>query len=77
MLTYDIRYRSNDATTGGQVSDLQDFLAVSGYLDSDPTGFAGALTIKAVKAFQNANGINPSGFVGPITRAKIKGLSCK
>jgi peptidoglycan hydrolase-like protein with peptidoglycan-binding domain len=76
-LEYNMRYRMRDANTNGQVSVLQDFLQARGYLNSEPTGFFGLLTFRAVKSFQNANGIIPaSGYVGPITRAKIKHLTC-
>jgi peptidoglycan hydrolase-like protein with peptidoglycan-binding domain len=75
-ITHDLRYRSRDITTGGDVSALQDFLQSQNYLNSEPTGYFGLLTLKAVKDFQSANSINPTGFVGPVTRAKIKALTC-
>ena len=67
---------SRDSKTNGQVSDLQGFLQDAGYLYSDPTGYFGLLTRKAVESFQSANGITPNGLVGPYTRAKIKEVSC-
>jgi len=68
-----LRYRDRVA----EVFTLQDFLQSQGYLNSEPTGFFGILTRQAVMDFQNANGITPaSGYVGPITRAKIKSLTC-
>lgn len=76
-LKNNLRYRSRDANTNGEVSVLQDFLALRGYFDHEPTGYFGVLTLKAVKQFQKENGISPTGFVGPITRAKIKALSCQ
>ncbi len=76
-LSNDLRYRSRDAQTNGGVSDLQDFLQSKGFLNSEPTGYFGLLTFQAAKDFQRANGISPTGFVGPITRAKIKALSCQ
>ena len=66
-----LRYRDRDATKNGEVSLLQDFLQSKGYLNSEPTGYFGILTFKAVKDFQRDNGINPTGYVGSITRAKI------
>ncbi len=75
-LTYDMRLGSRDARTGGQVTDLQAFLQGEGYLESDPTGYFGGLSKQAVQSFQKANGITPNGLVGPLTRAKIKALSC-
>jgi hypothetical protein len=73
-LNNNLRYRSRDATTNGEVSSLQDFLQAQGYLNSEPTGYFGLLTFKAVKSFQSSNGINPTGYVGPITRAKINSM---
>jgi len=35
------------------------------------SGFFGTLTFAAVTRYQSANGITPSGFVGPITRARL------
>ncbi|MBI2021224.1 peptidoglycan-binding protein [Candidatus Giovannonibacteria bacterium] len=75
-LKNDLRYRARDASTSGEVSLLQDFLQAKGYLKSDPTGYFGLLTFQAVKDLQKLNEISPTGFVGPITRAKIKSLSC-
>jgi hypothetical protein len=72
----DLRYRSRDAATGGDVSLLQDFLQAKGYLNSEPTGYFGILTLKAVKDFQKDSGLSPTGFVGPLTRGKVKDMSC-
>lgn len=65
-------YRSK----GSAVSDLQFFLQRDHYLASEPTGYYGLLTVQAVKAFQNDVVITPTGYVGPLTRAKIKELTC-
>ena len=76
-LQNNLRYRDRDINKNGEVSTLQDFLQSKGYLNSEPTGYFGLLTLKAVRDFQNANGILPvSGYVGPITKAKIKALTC-
>ncbi|MEN9341871.1 MAG: Glucan endo,3-beta-glucanase, putative, glu81A [Candidatus Parcubacteria bacterium] len=72
----DLRYRSRDATTDGQISVLQDFLQAQGILNSEPTGYFGLLTFQAVKSFQQRNGLSPTGFVGPLTRGKIKAATC-
>jgi len=75
-LNNNMRYRDRDATTGGEVSTLQDFLQANKYLNNEPTGYFGLLTVKAVKSFQKKNNISPTGYVGAITRGKIKDISC-
>ncbi len=76
-LKYNMQYRARDINTNGEVSLLQDFLQSKGYLNNEPTGYFGILTTKAVVELQKANNIFPSiGYVGPITRAKIKALTC-
>ena len=54
-----------------QVSELQEYLIDKNLLSSSATGFFGALTLKAVKAYQSSVGIPATGFVGPMTREKI------
>ena len=71
-----LSYRDRDVNKNGEVSTLQDFLQSQGYLNSEPTGYLGLLTVKAVKNFQKSSGISSSGYVGSITRAKIKTLTC-
>lgn len=46
------------------------------YLKSGPSGYYGKLTQNAVKAFQKANWIIPTGNVDTITKNKIRSLSC-
>lgn len=61
-----------------EVKSLQSFLKQKGYLNTEPTGFFGTLTTKAVIDFQKANNINPAvGYVGAVTRAKIQSLDCE
>ena len=62
--------------TNGEVSALQDFLQSRGYLNSEPTGFFGLLTQKAVMSFQTANGFSPTGYVGPLTKGAIQRITC-
>jgi peptidoglycan hydrolase-like protein with peptidoglycan-binding domain len=76
ILHNDLRYRSTDATTGGEVSQLQDFLQAKGFLAIEPTGYFGLLTQAAVKKFQSASGILSYGYIGPVTRGKIQAASC-
>lgn len=76
-LTHNLTYKkSKDANTEGEVSDLQYFLQEEGFLKTEPNGNFGPSTFKAVKAFQAKNGLISSGYVGPVTRLKIKDLSC-
>ena len=75
-ISHNLSYRSRDTSTGGDVSTLQDFLQSKGYLNSEPTGYFGLITLQATKNFQLASGILNSGYVGPITRAKIATLTC-
>lgn len=56
---------------GPQVTLLQTVLAKEGYLKVSVTGYFGHYTFKAVQAFQKANGITPTGYVGPLTRAVL------
>jgi hypothetical protein len=58
--------------SGSQVKVLQAYLIGQGYLSAgNDTGFFGFLTSNAVKAYQHANGIPATGYVGSLTRAKI------
>ena len=75
-LNYSLKLGSRDFNTNGDVSKLQTFLSQANYLDSDPTGYFGRSTKKAVQDFQRANSISPTGSVGAYTRAKIKEVSC-
>ncbi|MCX6736954.1 MAG: peptidoglycan-binding domain-containing protein [Candidatus Parcubacteria bacterium] len=57
--------------TNASVKLLQEKLGV------DNTGYFGALTLKAVKAYQTTSGISPvSGYVGSLTRAKLNTQYC-
>lgn len=75
-LTVSFGYRSSDQTTSGSVSDLQNFLINKGYLQSEATGYFGAMTLKAVKSYQAAKGFGQTGYVGPLTRGAMKTDSC-
>ncbi len=59
-----------------EVLALQEFLAEGGYLTVKPNGYFGENSRKAVIAFQSKENISVTGTVGPITRAKIKAVSC-
>jgi peptidoglycan hydrolase-like protein with peptidoglycan-binding domain len=74
-LQYPLFRGSTDTTTAGEVSWVQDFLAVA-----LPHGFYGPLTEEAVRAFQIRENIVVSGtpektgfgVVGPLTRARLQ-----
>ncbi len=68
---------AGNTKTSKDVVTLQTFLNAKGYLQVAPTGYFGSLTLKAVKKFQTENNITSNGIVGPLTRGKIKSLSCE
>ncbi len=70
-VTGNLSYR----TRGEQVMLLQTMLIEKGYMTGEATGFFGVVTLKAVKDFQRANNITPTGFVGPLTRAQLMKIS--
>lgn len=72
-LTHNLTLGSSDYYTGGQVSQLQNFLR-SRYGDSRLTGgYYGQLTAYYVSRFQQEQGVYPvTGGVGPLTRAAIQ-----
>jgi hypothetical protein len=60
---------------GPDVSSLQSILIRENLLHiAQPTGYFGNLTVSATVAFQAKYGILQTGFVGPLTRAKISSL---
>lgn len=70
-----LTYGSTDATTNGQVTQLQTDLTAAGYdISEDNPGEYGLATISAVKQFQASYNIRQTGAVGPITRAKLNSL---
>ncbi|MBI5138943.1 MAG: peptidoglycan-binding protein [Candidatus Vogelbacteria bacterium] len=75
-LNFNLKYRSRDSQTNGEVTLLQQFLNDRGYLNQDPTGYFGMVTVAAVKQFQLVSSISPTGNIGPLSRAKIRQLSC-
>lgn len=56
---------------GDEVTKLQERLIKEGILSSTSTGYFGNLTREAVKKFQEKNGIEMTGTVGPKTRAVL------
>lgn len=69
-----LRRGDSDATKGGQVTELQKFLADNFDLDenSTVTGFFGPTTQRNVQRFQTDHALPAFGIVGSLTRAKIK-----
>ncbi len=76
LAAVNMQYRSTDASSGNQVSLLQNFLFQSGYLNQPATGYFGLLTQAAVKKYQSEHSLPSTGYVGPLTRASIYNLSC-
>ena len=72
-LTVTMQRGARDAATGGQVSELQLFLANRFDLNDDDvvTGYFGATTERYVQRFQQENGLPAYGIVGSLTRAAI------
>ena len=58
--------------SGSEVTKLQTFLKAQGYFSSPPVPNFGDATLGAVRDFQRASGISPTGTVGPATRAAIQ-----
>lgn len=59
-----------------EVLVLQNMLRSAGYLHANPNGYYGQGTKSAVKQFQVANGIYPTGMVGEATRNAINERLC-
>ncbi len=75
-ITRNLHYGSKDTETNHDVSILQDFLIERGDMRGMTTGFFGKATFTGVRSFQRANNIVATGYVGPVTRAKIKTIDC-
>lgn len=60
--------------TGGQVTLIQELLEGLGYEVGELDGVFGPATEGAVCRFQEANGLDVDGIVGPITKAKLAQL---
>jgi hypothetical protein len=54
-----------------EVTNLQNALKIKGFFNYDSTGFFGLITLSSVRAFQKYYSIPATGFVGPLTRAKL------
>lgn len=60
---------------GSNVTNLQTWLTDKGYYSGPITGYYGSLTQGGVEAFQTANGISATGFVGPLTLAALNSMA--
>ena len=77
VLKNNLRLRSSDTNTQGEVTKLQQFLIDEGYLTlSKPTGYFGSGTRNAVMKYQKDIGLDSTGYVGSLTRSKIKDNTC-
>ncbi len=77
-IAVNLKYPMTDASTGGAVTVLQNFLKSAGYLAATPNGLFGPQTRNAASAFQRQYNIpaSPAGYVGSLTREKIREISC-
>ncbi|MDP3947527.1 MAG: peptidoglycan-binding domain-containing protein, partial [bacterium] len=67
----DLYFRMRDDSG---VADLQEFLTIRGLYNGPANGNFFILTLEAVKKFQKEQGINPTGYFGPKTRAAANKL---
>ena len=71
FITYSL-LGATDATTNGEVTQLQTALTKSGFdVSADTAGVFGQATLSAVESFQKENRINQTGTVGPKTRMAL------
>jgi murein L,D-transpeptidase YcbB/YkuD len=59
------------APTNERISEIQSALATQGAFQGDPTGRWDSSTIDAMKQFQAAHGLNPSGRLDALTLQKL------
>ena len=71
-LTFQTTLLNFDSTTIEGIKNIQTALIRLGYLDAQYlTGNYGSITTAAVKKFQADNGLPQTGYVGPLTKAKL------
>lgn len=66
-LTQTFEQRIEQGAKGPEVTVIQERLKQLGYFNQSPTGNFGSVTKNAVRQFQQQNGLNPDGVVGPQT----------
>ncbi len=70
--TYKFTKTLKKGSSGIEVTELQNVLRAAGFLKyPTSTGYFGAMTVTAVKAYQTAHKLSAVGFVGPMTRAEL------
>ena len=67
----EITERMSVGSRGEQVKTLQSFLIELGLLNTQATGYFGPATERAVREFQEDNGLEAVGSVGPMTRGVV------
>lgn len=67
----DSRARGQKAPTADRVTEIQEALAKNGAYPNDPSGKWDANTVDAMKKFQQANGLTPSGKMNALTLQKL------
>lgn len=70
IFRHDLRMGSNRIP---DVGELQKRLNQEGFYTGTPTGFFGQYTLDALKAYQKKHGIPATGFLSPLTRARLNG----
>jgi peptidoglycan hydrolase-like protein with peptidoglycan-binding domain len=70
------RERGQSAPNAERISEIQQALAKEGSFTSKPNGKWDATTVEAMKKFQSAHGLNPSGKLDALTLQKL-GLGSK
>ena len=65
------RSRGQKAPTIDRVTEIQEALAKNGSYPNDPSGKWDADTVNAMKKFQQANGLTPSGKLNALTLQKL------
>lgn len=69
--TFQFENNLHRGSQGSDVTELQTLLTQEGLYNGPLTDYFGSLTQAAVVAYQTKNGISPTGFVGPLTRAQL------
>ncbi|MES2623566.1 MAG: IPT/TIG domain-containing protein [Patescibacteria group bacterium] len=70
-------YNMSFGGRGGDVARMQGYLITQGYLaNGSATGYYGSMTYAAVRRFQIAHGISPTGSMGPVTRVALFNAVC-